>query len=222
MQANLLYGLKISIYDMMKLTTLFLMVLSASIIADEPTQVKITTNLGEIILELNVEKAPVTVANFLGYVDDQSYNNTVFHRVIPGFMVQGGGHYADMSEAAEGDAILNEADNGLHNAPGTIAMARMNQIDSARRQFFINVGINKSLDHSRKSCTREDEAAVAAARAKGIRKPTTCKSFGYAVFGKVVSGMDSVDAIEMSETGTMGQYGDVPVTPITIMSMDRL
>ena len=123
---------------------------------------------------------------------------------------------------AEGDAILNEADNGLRNTTGTIAMARMNQIDSARRQFFINVGNNKSLNHSRKSCSREDEAAVAAARAKGIRKPTTCKSFGYAVIGKVVSGMDIVDAIEMSETGTMGQYGDVPVTPITIMSMDRL
>ena len=101
-------------------------------------------------------------------------------------------------------------------------MARMNEIDSASRQFFINVVANKRLNHSKKSCTRKEEATVVAARARGSYKPTTCKSFGYAVFGKVTSGMDVVDLIEITETSTIGEFDDVPVTPIVILSIDRM
>jgi peptidyl-prolyl cis-trans isomerase A (cyclophilin A) len=104
--------------------------------------VLISTNLGEIMIELDEEKAPVTVAHFLGLVDSGAYKDTIFHRVIPGFMVQGGGYYLDMAEAEESEMIINEADNGLSNVRGTIAMARMNEIDSASRQFFINVVAN--------------------------------------------------------------------------------
>jgi peptidyl-prolyl cis-trans isomerase A (cyclophilin A) len=174
------------------------------------------------MIELDEEKAPVTVAHFLGLVDSGAYKDTIFHRVIPGFMVQGGGYYLDMAEAEESEVIINEADNGLSNVRGTIAMARMNEIDSASRQFFINVVANKRLNHGKKSCTRKDEATVAAVRARGSYKPTTCKSFGYAVFGKVTSGMDVVDVIEVTETSTVGEYDDVPVTPIVILSIDRM
>lgn len=186
------------------------------------TRVNIVTSLGDIVVELNEEKAPVTVANFLDHVDRDAYDNTIFHRVIPGFMVQGGGHYTDMSEAEEGGLIHNEADNGLRNDRGTIAMARMNKIDSASRQFFINVVDNDRLNHSSKSCTREDEAEMAAARERGLHKPVTCKSFGYAVFGRVVEGMDVVDLIELSETSSVGPYDDVPITPILILSIERI
>ena len=113
-----------------------LMLISGSLLAD--TRVAIKTNLGEITIALNEERAPISVANFLRYVDDDSYDNTIFHRVIADFMIQGGGFYTDMSEAPEKGMIHNEADNGLRNKKGTIAMARMNPIDSAGRQFFIN------------------------------------------------------------------------------------
>jgi peptidyl-prolyl cis-trans isomerase A (cyclophilin A) len=174
------------------------------------------------VIDLNEEKAPITVANFLGLVDSGAYKDTIFHRVIPGFMVQGGGHYLDMAEAEETETILNEADNGLLNVRGAIAMARSNEIDSASSQFFINVVSNKRLNHGTKSCTRKDEATAAAARARGSYKPITCKSFGYAVFGKVTSGMDVVDLIEVTETNTVDSYDDVPVTPIIILSVDRI
>ena len=185
-------------------------------------EVLITTNLGEIVIELEREKAPVTVAHFLGLVDSGAYKDTIFHRVVPGFMLQGGGYYLDMAEAEESEMIINEADNGLANVRGSIAMARMNEIDSASRQFFINVATNKSLDHGKKSCTRKHEATVAAARERGIYKPSTCRSFGFAVFGKVTSGMDVMDMIEVIETITVGEYDDVPATPITILSIDRM
>ncbi len=185
-------------------------------------EVLISTNVGKIVVELNEEKAPITVANFLALVDSGAYKDTIFHRVIPGFMVQGGGHYLDMTEAEESESIINEADNGLLNVRGAIAMARMNEIDSASSQFFINVVANERLDHSEKSCTRKDETTAAAARARGSYKPITCKSFGYAVFGKVISGMDVVDLIEVIETDTVGEYDDVPVTPIIILSIDRV
>jgi len=185
-------------------------------------EVLVSTNLGEIAIKLDAEKAPITVAHFLGLVDSGAYKDTIFHRVVPGFMVQGGGHYLDMTETEESETIVNEADNGLSNIRGTIAMARMNEIDSASRQFFINVVSNQSLNHHEKSCTRKNEATVAAARARGSYKPVTCKSFGYAVFGKVISGMGVVDQIEFTETKSVGEHDDVPVTPIVIHSIGRV
>ena len=220
MPVNLRSGLKVSIFDIKRLfVVLFLSSYAISALAKD---VLISTNLGEIVIELNEKSAPVTVGHFLSLVDSGAYKDTIFHRVIPGFMVQGGGLYMDLAEADESEMIINEADNGLSNVRGSIAMARMNEIDSASRQFFINVVANKRLNHGRKSCTRKDEATVAAARARGSYKPTTCKSFGYAVFGKVTSGMDVMDMIEITETSTVGEYDDVPVTPIVILSIDRM
>ena len=186
------------------------------------TQVEIKTSLGSFVVELDEEKAPVSVANFLAYVDAGAYTDTIFHRVIPGFMVQGGGHYRDMSEAEDGETIFNEAANGLKNLRGTIAMARFDEIDSASRQFFINAADNDFLDHKPTSCTREDMAAEAAARARGLRKPRTCDSYGYAVFGRVVSGMDIVDLIEFTETRDVASHQDVPVVRVVILSIDRV
>ena len=207
---------------MLKWFTGFLFLLQVQgAIAESAPKVTIKTTLGDVVIELNADAAPVTVENFLRYVEEKSYDNTIFHRVIPGFMVQGGGHFADMSEAPAHDPIRNEADNGLRNQRGTVAMARMNQIDSAGRQFFINVDDNAFLDHSAASCTRQDEEKLAEMRAKGMSKPVTCKSFGYAVFGRVVAGMEVVDKIELSETRTVGPYNDVPVTPVVILGVDR-
>ncbi len=189
----------------------------------EMPQVRIKTNVGDILIELDQEKAPITVANFLKLVDANAYNDTIFHRVIAGFMVQAGGHYLDLSEAPETENIFNEAANGLKNKRGTLSMARQNAIDSASRQFFINVKNNGSLDHhSKKSCTREDEASAAAARERGMFKPMRCKSYGYAVFGRVIEGMDVVDLIELRETQTVSGFDDVPVTPVIILSMERV
>jgi len=181
--------------------------------------VQVETSMGTFKLQLDPDRAPVTVKNFLAYVEDGSYVGTVFHRVIPGFMIQGGGHLPDMTEVAEKDSIRNEADNGLKNTVGTIAMARMQEIDSAGRQFFINVEENDFLDHTEKSCTREDEAARVAAQEKGLNKPLTCKSFGYAVFGRVIEGMDVVHVIELVETESRGEYDDVPKTPVLIKAI---
>jgi peptidyl-prolyl cis-trans isomerase A (cyclophilin A) len=188
----------------------------------QPTRVRVQTTVGDIVLVLDDERAPVSVQNFLSYVDDGSYANTIFHRVMAGFMVQGGGLYVDLSEAPEGETIHNEADNGLHNVRGSIAMARMQGIDTASRQFFINVVDNLRLDHNPASCTREDEAAEAEARAKGLYKPQTCKPFGYAVFGHVESGMEFIDLIELSDTHFVAPYDDVPVNPVIILSIERL
>ena len=213
-------GTKVGVFDIKRLLLALFCSCCANLALAE--DVLISTNLGEIVIELDEKKAPITVAHFLGLVDSDAYNDTIFHRVIPGFMVQGGGYYRDMAEAQESEMIINEADNGLSNRRGTIAMARMNEIDSASRQFFINVVANKRLNHAKKSCTRKEEATVAAARARGIYKPTTCESFGYAVFGKVTSGMDVVDMIEVTETNTVDEYDDVPATPIVIFSIDRI
>ena len=207
---------------MMRLRIVFgLMLLAYSLFA-AAQQVVIKTSLGDIVIELNAEAAPATVENFLSYVDRDAFDNTIFHRVIPGFMVQGGGYYADLSEADEGDPVMNEAANGLKNVRGTVAMARQDEIDSARRNFFINVANNRSLNHHKRSCTREDEASVAAARKRGVTKPVRCKNYGYAVFGKVVTGMDIVDLIEVTDTQTVGEFDDVPVAPIVIFSIDRV
>ncbi len=152
------------------------------------------TTLGDIGLELDAEKAPATVENFLTYAKDGFFDGTIFHRVIDNFMVQGGGMLPDMSQKPTRDPIKNEADNGLKNAKGTIAMARTNDPHSATAQFFINVSDNDFLNH----------------------KSPSPQGWGYAVFGKVVSGMDVVEKIKATKTGRRGYHDDVPVEAITI------
>lgn len=157
-------------------------------------EVLITTSLGKIKIRLNAEKAPISTENFLKYVEKKHYDGTTFHRVIPTFMIQGGGHLPDMKEKETGLPIKNEAQNGLSNLRGTVAMARTNDIDSATAQFFINVVDNKRLDY------------------------VNDKQYGYAVFGEVVEGMDVVDKIRDVKTTTKGEYENVPVTPVIIKS----
>lgn len=160
-------------------------------------RVRLVTTLGDIVLELNLAKAPKSVENFLSYVNDGFYNGTIFHRVIDGFMVQGGGFTQDFNKKTVRAPIENEANNGLKNLNGTIAMARTNDPHSATAQFFINVTNNGFLDH---------------------RSPTP-RGWGYAVFGKVVGGMEVVDAIRRTATGSGGPFRkDVPRTPIVIQS----
>jgi peptidyl-prolyl cis-trans isomerase B (cyclophilin B) len=157
--------------------------------------VKLQTSLGDIVLELNPEKAPATVANFLQYVKDGFYNDTIFHRVISGFMIQGGGMDAQMNQKTTRAPIKNEADNGLTNDAYTIAMARTAVPDSATAQFFINVADNKFLNHTGKNPA----------------------GWGYAVFGKVVRGKEVVDKIKAVATASKGFHGDVPVETVTII-----
>ena len=157
--------------------------------------VKLETSMGDIVLELNSEKAPVTTANFLQYVKDGFYNGTIFHRVINGFMIQGGGLDANMKEKATRPPIKNEADNGLTNDTYTIAMARTMEPHSASSQFFINVANNKMLNHRDKSP----------------------QGWGYAVFGKVIKGQDVVDKIKAVATGNRGMHQNVPLEPVTII-----
>ncbi|MDA8141282.1 MAG: peptidylprolyl isomerase [Desulfobacteraceae bacterium] len=158
--------------------------------------VKLETTMGEIVLELDAAKAPKTVANFLEYVNNGHYNGTIFHRVINGFMIQGGGMSADMKEKPTGEPIENEADNGLTNEPYTVAMARTSDPHSATAQFFINVKKNDFLNH-----TAKDE-----------------RGWGYAVFGKVVKGHGVVNKMKAVATGRMGFHDDVPKEPIVITS----
>jgi cyclophilin family peptidyl-prolyl cis-trans isomerase len=156
--------------------------------------VLLSTSLGDIRLELFAEDAPVTVANFLGYVESGFYKDVIFHRVIPGFMIQGGGHTANMAEKAnDKDPIQNESDNGQNNLRGTISMARTGDPHSARAQFFINLVDNAGLDFGAGD-----------------------GGHGYAVFGKVIDGMDVVDAIAAVKTGTSGPYQNVPVEVVVI------
>lgn len=162
--------------------------------------VQIETSRGEIILELNREKAPVSVDNFIAYAKAGHYDGTIFHRVVKGFMVQGGGLTPDMTEKPTGAPIVNEAPNKLKNRVGTVAMARTAEIDSATAQFFINTEDNKFLDH-------------------GGLKP---ELFGYAVFGEVVDGMDVVYTIEQQATTSIAGHDDVPVEPIMIESVTVL
>lgn len=159
--------------------------------------VLMSTSMGDIKIELYPDKAPVTVENFLGYVRDGFYDGTIFHRVIPGFMIQGGGFTPDMNQKQTKGPIKNEADNGLKNDKGTIAMARTNVVDSATSQYFINVANNDFLNHS-------------------------SRDFGYAVFGKVVEGMDVVDRIAAARTGSVGMFRDVPEEAIVIKSVKVL
>jgi peptidyl-prolyl cis-trans isomerase B (cyclophilin B) len=158
------------------------------------------TSMGEIKIELNKEKAPITVENFLKYVEAKFYDGTIFHRVIPNFMIQGGGFDAGMKQKETNAPIKNEAGNGLRNDTGTIAMARTNVVDSATAQFFINVKDNDFLNH----------------------KNETPAGFGYAVFGKVVEGLDVVRKIEAVSTGSKGGHRDVPLEPVVIESVSVL
>ncbi|MDX1435006.1 MAG: peptidylprolyl isomerase [Gammaproteobacteria bacterium] len=161
--------------------------------ADMP-RVRLETSLGPIVIELDRARAPATVDNFLAYVADGFYDGTVFHRVIADFMIQGGGFTPELERKGTRTAIRNEAGNGLSNVRGSIAMARTSQPHSATAQFFINVEDNPNLD---------------------FRAPTQ-SGFGYAVFGRVVEGMDVVDAIRKVPTGARGPYRDVPTTPVVI------
>ncbi len=156
--------------------------------------VKLHTRFGVITLELDAVKAPDTVANFLQYVNDGHYTNTIFHRVIDGFMIQGGGFEPGMKQKPTRDPVKNEADNGLKNAIYTVAMARTSAPHSASAQFFINVGDNDFLNHT----------------------APTPQGWGYCVFGKVVDGTDVVDKIRKVKTGSSGMHQDVPVENVVI------
>ena len=163
---------------------------------DMNPKVLLETSKGNITIELNKEKAPITVKNFLGYVKDGYYDGLIFHRVIKDFMIQGGGLDADMQPKKTKFAIKNEAQNGLKNLRGTVAMARTALVDSATSQFFINTVDNAFLDNKGK---RQDD-------------------FGYCVFGKVVEGLEVVDEIRQVKTGSKAGHGNVPLEPITIIS----
>lgn len=160
--------------------------------------VKLETSMGDIYLDLDEQKAPNTVANFLNYVASGHYDGTIFHRVIDGFMIQGGGMTAGMREKPTGDPIENEADNGLTNEPYTVAMARTMDPHSATAQFFINVKKNDFLNHS----ARNE------------------RGWGYAVFGKVVKGHGVVNKIKAVPTGRSGMHDDVPKEPVVIVKAE--
>ena len=159
-------------------------------------KVEMETSKGKIVIELFPEKAPETVKNFLNYVEAKFYDGTIFHRVIPNFMIQGGGFTSDMKRKSAGAPIKNEADNGLKNDRGTIAMARTGEPHSATAQFFINSVNNDFLNH----------------------KGKTQQGWGYVVFGKVISGMNVIDAISAVKTVTRGGYRDIPAETIEIRS----
>ncbi|TDR82245.1 peptidylprolyl isomerase [Paludibacterium purpuratum] len=160
--------------------------------------IKLTTNLGDIVLELYHDRAPDTAANFEQYVRDGHYDGTIFHRVINGFMIQGGGFTADMEQKETRDPIKNEANNGVGNKTYTIAMARTMDPHSASAQFFINVADNDFLNHT----------------------SATAQGWGYAVFGEVVEGKEVVDRIKTVPTGRNGMHQDVPKEPVTIVKAE--
>jgi peptidyl-prolyl cis-trans isomerase B (cyclophilin B) len=164
--------------------------------ANDPV-VLVSTSMGDIKVELFKDKAPKTVENFLSYVNEKFYDGTIFHRVIPRFMIQGGGFTPDMKQKATHAPIANEAGNGLKNDLGTIAMARTSDINSATAQFFINVKDNDFLNH----------------------KDDSLQGFGYCVFGKVIEGSKVVQKIEGVSTDSKGMYEDVPVEPVVIKSV---
>ena len=202
-----------------------LLLLSQSLLAEELAEdlkVRIVTNQGNITATLFSTRAPITVANFMSYVDRGEYDSSIFHRVVLGFMIQGGGYYEDRSELEEGTAIINEADNGIRNTRGTLAMARMEEIDSATREFFINLNDNEHLDHGSRSCTREDDLSIKRAAERGLYKPKTCQTFGYAVFGEVIGGMDVVDEIELVTVDAVDDFDDLPIEAVVIQKIVRL
>ena len=179
-------------------TVVFAIAFSA--VADDNPKVILETSNGKIVLELYADRAPETVKNFLAYSDAGFYDNTIFHRVIPNFMIQGGGFTADMQKKQTRAPIRNEADNGLRNQRGTIAMARTPDPHSASAQFFINTKDNDFLNH----------------------KGKTPQGWGYAVFGHVVEGMGVVDGISKVKTVTRGRFRDVPAEPVIITRAARM
>lgn len=180
------------------LLSLLLFAIASSSYAADLVKVRIQTSAGDIVLELDREKAPITVKNFLTYIETGAYEGTIFHRVIDNFMIQGGGFDENYQRRPTQPPIINEADNGLKNLPGTIAMARTNAVHSATSQFFINLKDNSFLDH----------------------KNPTPSGFGYAVFGKVIAGMDTIDTIRKVETSSGGPFAkDAPITKIVIQKM---
>jgi cyclophilin family peptidyl-prolyl cis-trans isomerase len=158
--------------------------------------IRFETSLGDFTIELLEKEAPATVENFLQYVDSSFFDGTIFHRVIPGFVIQGGGFTEDMNQKRTNPPIKNEADNGLKNLRGTLSMARTNDINSATSQFFVNLKDNDFLDHSR-------------------------GNFGYAVFAKVTKGMDVIDKIAAVKTGRKRGHDDVPVDAVSVKSARR-
>lgn len=183
--------------SMIRLPVILLCLLMAHTVSAGDPEVMIRTSHGDITLRLFAERAPITVENFLAYVDSGFYKGTIFHRVIPRFMIQGGGMTERMAEKPTRDPIKNEAKNRLHNERGTIAMARTNDPDSATSQFFINVRNNFRLDWSPGNA-------------------------GYTVFGEVIDGMYVVDSIAVEPTGNMMGHADVPVTPVVIKDVVRV
>lgn len=175
---------------------LAMVAIAPAVFAAQATQVKVDTNMGAFVIELNAKAAPKTVENFLAYVRSGFYKNTLFHRVIPNFMIQGGGFVMGMEEKDTRAPIALESRNGLSNVRGTIAMARTNDPNSATSQFFINVRDNRFLDANQAQ-----------------------DGNGYAVFGKVVSGMSTVDAIARVKTHSVGYYDDVPIRDVVIKNM---
>ncbi len=186
---------RLSFRSAMRVSSLALALLIAFGLATaEAAKVRLETNVGPIVLELDSAKAPQTVRNFLAYVDSGHYDGTVFHRVIRGFMIQGGGFDTELRQKPTRAPIRNEADNGLRNRTGTIAMARTNDPHSATAQFFINTVDNAPLDHS----------------------APTARGWGYAVFGRVVEGMNVVQAIEAMPTTARGPFQNLPRQPLVI------
>jgi peptidyl-prolyl cis-trans isomerase A (cyclophilin A) len=159
--------------------------------------IRFETSLGDFTIELFDKEAPESVANFARYIDDGFFDGTIFHRIVPGFVIQGGGFTEDMTQKKTKPPVKNEADNGLKNKRGTLSMARTNDINSATSQFFVNLKDNDFLDHSR-------------------------GNFGYAVFAKVTEGMDVIDKIAAVETGRKRGFDDVPVEAVTMKSVRRV
>ena len=184
---------KIIVFMMLMLTST-LSFSTGKTMSTAPTKVKLTTTLGEFTIQLNSEKAPLSSENFLTYVKQGFYDGTIFHRIIPGFMAQGGGFDAKFNQKQTLAPIKNEADKGLVNARGTVAMARTNDPNSATAQFFVNYKDNTFLNHTGKNAS----------------------GWGYAVFAEVVEGMDVVDAMAKQATGSRGPYQDVPTVDIVI------
>ncbi len=159
--------------------------------------IRVETTLGDFTIELLEKEAPLSVANFLKYIEDGFFDGTIFHRIVPGFVIQGGGFTEDLTQKSTNPPVKNEADNGLKNSRGTLSMARTNDINSATSQFFVNLKDNDFLDHSR-------------------------GNFGYAVFAKVTDGMDVVDKIAAVETGRKRGFDDVPVDAVIMKSVRKI
>lgn len=182
------------------LTCLLLAILGNTAMSESNPKVQLETSKGNIVIELNAEKAPMSVENFITYVNSGHYDGTIFHRVIPSFMIQGGGFDVDMKQKPTNETIQNEANNGLKNVKGSIAMARTSAPHSATAQFFINVADNAFLDFTSESP----------------------QGWGYAVFGQVTEGLDIVSTIEEVATGNHGGHQDVPLEPIIIQKASML